>query len=320
MKLLLKATPTLAALHSPTPRPPFPPIQHRTFQGFDISIETDKGQVRHWNDPLTGTAGTTTMKYPYGYIRGSIGSDGDHVDCFLGPNEEATHAFIVKQVHPDKRHHDEEKIMLGFDDEADAKWAYLEHYSDARFFGGIAAMPMPEFKRKVLKTAEEPGKVQKSAQGTSDLRQAHDEHLDHYRQGKRDGSIDGSREEYLDHVGQQWHDKKASSPYDKQLRIIEQARALAEQSLDEQVKNIKDGQEPQAEELAHVQEEITRLAATIQSKHKKGADVQGLILDYRGLLRRRRELSQSLNIADELIDRGLTHTWPDPEKEANPWV
>ncbi len=51
------------------------------FQGLDISIETDKGQKRYWFDPHNNTEGSTTMEFPYGYIRRSPGDDGDLTDC-----------------------------------------------------------------------------------------------------------------------------------------------------------------------------------------------------------------------------------------------
>lgn len=70
-----------------------------------------------------------------------------------GPNQEATHAYIV---HQRKAGHwqafDEDKVMLGFDSEEAATQAYLLHYDDPRFLGPITAMPMEAFKEKVLAT------------------------------------------------------------------------------------------------------------------------------------------------------------------------
>jgi len=51
-----------------------------TFQGMKISIETDKGNVRSGVDP-NGHEWKTVMPRPYGYIRGTLGVDGDHLDC-----------------------------------------------------------------------------------------------------------------------------------------------------------------------------------------------------------------------------------------------
>ena len=29
------------------------------------------------------------MNYDYGYIRGTVGTDGDHTDCYIGPDKNA---------------------------------------------------------------------------------------------------------------------------------------------------------------------------------------------------------------------------------------
>lgn len=125
-----------------------------TFQGLDISIETDKGNYRRWYDKHNDTEGKTLMKYPYGYIRKTEGLDGDHVDCFIGPDENADTVYVVTtNKPPDFKQIDEEKCMLGFKNAETAKQAFLDHYSDARFFRKMSAMPFDTFKEKVLKTA-----------------------------------------------------------------------------------------------------------------------------------------------------------------------
>jgi hypothetical protein len=125
-----------------------------TFQGLDISIETDKGNYREWYDKHNDTKGKTLMKYPYGYIRKTEGLDGDHVDCFVGPDEDADMVYVVTtNKPPDFKQIDEEKCMLGFKNAETAKQAFLDHYSDARFFRKMSAMPFADFKEKVLKTA-----------------------------------------------------------------------------------------------------------------------------------------------------------------------
>ena len=50
---------------------------------------------------------------------------------------------------------DEQKVMLGFDSEAEAVAAYLAHYNDCRFLGDVDRMPMDEFKRKVIGSSGE---------------------------------------------------------------------------------------------------------------------------------------------------------------------
>ncbi len=87
--------------------------RRRKWNGLQISVETQAGAWRYWTDS-DGTTGRTKMKYDYGYIRGTLGVDGDHVDVFVGPNEHATHVYIVHQRKGgDFRRFDEQKCMLG---------------------------------------------------------------------------------------------------------------------------------------------------------------------------------------------------------------
>jgi hypothetical protein len=136
-------------------------LSHRlTFRGLDISVETDKGELRHWYDPHAKKEGTTKMKFPYGYIRRTQGMDGDHVDCYVGPNENASKVYIVhQQKAPDFNTYDEDKCMLGFDSAEQARKAYLDHYNNDRFLGSMTIMSFEEFKRKVLHTMKRPQKL-----------------------------------------------------------------------------------------------------------------------------------------------------------------
>ena len=129
---------------------------HVRFQGLDISIENPKGSVRTGTDP-GGKTWRVTMHHAYGYIRGTCGVDKDHVDCYLGPNPDASHAYVVHQRQAGKwDRYDEDKVMLGFDSAEDAKAAYLTQYDDPRFFGTMTALPMADFKRKALATRNRP--------------------------------------------------------------------------------------------------------------------------------------------------------------------
>jgi len=128
----------------------------KTFQGFDISIENRPGSYRHWTHP-DGRPGKTLMRRPYGYIKNSEGLDGDHVDVFLGPNEQSPTAYIIHQLKaPDFTTFDEDKVILGADSAAEAQRIYLDHYDDPRFFGGMTAMPLGEFRQKVFATEDQP--------------------------------------------------------------------------------------------------------------------------------------------------------------------
>jgi len=131
-----------------------------TFRGLPISIETDKGELRHWFDPHENKSGTTKMRVPYGYIRRTEGVDGDHVDCYVGPHGRAHNVYVVHQMKaPAFKTYDEDKCMLGFLSAEDAKRAYLAHYNKSGFFGSMTTMPFEEFEKKVKATFEEPKKL-----------------------------------------------------------------------------------------------------------------------------------------------------------------
>lgn len=123
------------------------------FQGLLISIENRKGSIRR------GKTWKTKMTYDYGYIRKSMGVDGDHVDCFIGPNANATTAFVIHTQNPRTKKYDEDKVMLGFDSAEEAKSAFLENYDKKEFFQSMDSIPMDAFKRKVLDTKEQPAKI-----------------------------------------------------------------------------------------------------------------------------------------------------------------
>lgn len=120
------------------------------FQGMNISIENQKGSYRKWRD-VNGTEGKTKMLYDYGYIRNTLSAaDGDHVDCYIGPNEDAVNVYVIHQVRVDTGKFDEDKVMLGFDSAKEAKEAYLAHYNSNKFFGSMDQFTIEAFKKKVL--------------------------------------------------------------------------------------------------------------------------------------------------------------------------
>ena len=96
---------------------------------FDITVENPKGSVRRGTD-ASGKAWEQTMRNTYGYIRGTEGVDGDHIDVFLTNDIDGWNGrrvYIVDQYNEDGTF-DEHKVMLGFNDEADAQDAYLSNY------------------------------------------------------------------------------------------------------------------------------------------------------------------------------------------------
>ena len=125
--------------------------KHIRWHGLDIAIEHRKGSYRRWGDPNGKHHGKTLMHWDYGYLKRSEGGDGDHVDCYIGPDPEATHVYVVHQRKAgDWGRYDEDKCMLNFPSLAAARQAYLQHYDDPRFLGPTTAMTVEEFRVKVV--------------------------------------------------------------------------------------------------------------------------------------------------------------------------
>lgn len=131
----------------------------KVIQGLPISIENRKGSIRKGTDD-NGHEWKIKMTMPYGYIRLTEGTDGDHVDVYIGDNEKSEKVFIIHQNNPDTGKYDEDKVMIGFDSAAEAKKAYLRQYDRPGFFGSMQEISMDEF--KVLLKKKKGKKLQKS--------------------------------------------------------------------------------------------------------------------------------------------------------------
>ena len=98
---------------------------------FDITIEQPKGSVRSGVDK-GGNKWETTMQNTYGYIRGTEGVDGDHIDVFLSDDIDGWNGrrvFVVDQYNEDGTF-DEHKVMLGFNEADEAEAAYFANYDN----------------------------------------------------------------------------------------------------------------------------------------------------------------------------------------------
>ncbi|MDM5117182.1 LPD38 domain-containing protein [Aeromonas hydrophila] len=122
---------------------------HLTLQGLDIALENPKGSTRSGIDP-DGKEWQSTMAHDYGYIKRTLGADGDHVDVFIGDQPQSETVYVVDQVDPKTGKFDEHKVMMGFADEQAARAGYLGNYEEGwKGLGAIKAMPVEEFKRWV---------------------------------------------------------------------------------------------------------------------------------------------------------------------------
>lgn len=102
---------------------------HVQVGAFNITIENPKGSVRSGID-TEGNKWETIMQNTYGYIRGTEGVDGDHIDVFLSDDIDGWNGrrvFVVDQYNEDGSF-DEHKVMLGFNETDDAEAAYFANY------------------------------------------------------------------------------------------------------------------------------------------------------------------------------------------------
>lgn len=122
---------------------------HVNFQGLDISIENPAGSTRKGVDEH-GNEWETELAHHYGYIKGTTGKDGDHVDIFMPEdiNPESNKVFVVDQKDNVTGRFDEHKVMLGFDSVQKAREGYLDNYDESgpdRIMN-IREMDISEFK------------------------------------------------------------------------------------------------------------------------------------------------------------------------------
>ncbi len=131
--------------------------------GLEFSIENPRGTFREDKEHTPPQWRNMVMSH-YGYIKGYIGKDKEHIDAFIGRNPDSDKVFIVNQTDPKTGNLDEHKIMIGYVNERDAQIGYLENYAPGwKGMGSIVEMSIPQFKEWLKtgnkkKAAEAPGK------------------------------------------------------------------------------------------------------------------------------------------------------------------
>lgn len=118
------------------------PMSEYTVQGLDIFVETAMGETR------SGKDFKVIMPYDYGYVKDSIGADGDEMDCYIGPNIHSSKIFVVNQSKIGQNDvFDEHKCMIGFDSKQAALQAFLAgHHVGKDIYMSIVPMTMDAFK------------------------------------------------------------------------------------------------------------------------------------------------------------------------------
>lgn len=114
---------------------------HVSVQGLDIAIENAKGSTRSGVNKA-GEAWKVTLPAHYGYIKGTVGKDKDHLDVYIGDNPGGMLVFVVNQQ-KEEGGFDEHKIMLGFASKDEAISTY-----DRAFTGDLG----PKLRESVVST------------------------------------------------------------------------------------------------------------------------------------------------------------------------
>lgn len=99
---------------------------HVTVSGIPITIENPAGTTRTGVGE-GGKPWESTLTHDYGYIKRTVGGDGDQVDAFVGPHPDSDRVYVIDQANK-AGDFDEHKAMVGFESRQDAIYAYKGNY------------------------------------------------------------------------------------------------------------------------------------------------------------------------------------------------
>lgn len=119
---------------------------HVEFDGLPISIETPTGGTRS-GVGADGTPWSVQMPGAYGYFKGSVGADGEHIDALIGNQGPNGKAFVIDQNDANTGDFDEHKVVLGAASPGQAANLYQQSFADGRHrMGTITEVTTPELK------------------------------------------------------------------------------------------------------------------------------------------------------------------------------
>lgn len=140
------------------------------FSGLPLAIEYPQGSQRKIVNPDGVVVYDRTMLYDYGFIRATVGRDGDEIDVIVGPNEDAPYVYIVDMIDlgfdVDQRE-DEDKVCLGFNSESAALRAFQSMYPPS-FFGGMKSVSIKDFRHRMRVVARDSSSISDSDFSESD--------------------------------------------------------------------------------------------------------------------------------------------------------
>lgn len=118
------------------------------WNGLEIAIENPKGGERSGVDK-GGKRWSVKMPAHYGYVKGTEGRDGDHVDTYIGPDHASDKVFVIDQVDADTGRFDEHKCCLSYPSKSAALADYEKAFSDGKAkdrIGAVTEMSVEDFK------------------------------------------------------------------------------------------------------------------------------------------------------------------------------
>ena len=125
-----------------------PVVCDLTVGGIPLGIEYVAGSRRRLRNADGKIVYDRKLRHDYGFIKGSVGRDGDAIDVIVGPNHDSEDVFVIdmRDLGPDvDAREDEDKVCLGFEDEAAALDAFCHMYGKD-WVRSVMDMSIDEFK------------------------------------------------------------------------------------------------------------------------------------------------------------------------------
>ncbi len=126
---------------------------HIRLNGFDISIENAKGSTRSGKN-AKGESWSVVMPAHYGYLKGTVGKDKDHLDVYIGEHPGSFLVFVVNQLKEEGGAFDEHKIFFGFQSKDEAIATYDRAFNNGlgpKLRDSVYSMTVDQFKEWVEK-------------------------------------------------------------------------------------------------------------------------------------------------------------------------
>lgn len=123
---------------------------HLRLAGLDISVENSAGSIRGKKNSDGSVRWANHQPAHYGYIRGTLGADGDCIDCFIGRRPDLVErAWVIDQMKVSKKgrlRFDEHKVMLGYKSLKRVLKDYKKAYDGKQLFGNVTELSLDELK------------------------------------------------------------------------------------------------------------------------------------------------------------------------------